>query len=87
MIGVIRELEDYLKVKEVKLAIIDGVRLHEIASLNLATVYKEDLVSCISNIEEIKASSHDKIQVSEMTCYWAFCGGVLIIGYLRGRDI
>ena len=55
--GVIRELEDFLRAREVKLAIINGPRLHEIASLNLPTVHKDDLLSCISNIEEIKSST------------------------------
>jgi hypothetical protein len=36
------------------LPFILGIRLHEIASLNLATIHKEDLISCISNIEEIR---------------------------------
>mmetsp|Transcript_34142 Transcript_34142/g.32567 ORF Transcript_34142/g.32567 Transcript_34142/m.32567 type:complete len:993 (-) Transcript_34142:38-3016(-) len=53
--GVIKELEGYLKSQEVKLAIIDGIRLHEIASFNLPTIHKEDLISCISNIDEIRA--------------------------------
>ena len=40
MKGVIKELELYLRGREVKLAIIDGIRLHSIASLNLATLRK-----------------------------------------------
>ena len=55
--GVIRDLEDFLRAREVKLAIINGPRLHEIASLNQPTVHKDDLLSCISNIEEIKSST------------------------------
>jgi hypothetical protein len=55
--GVLRELEDFLRAREVKLAIINGPRLYEIASLNLPTVHRDDLISCISNIEEIKSST------------------------------
>ena len=55
--GVLHELEEFLRAREVKLAIINGPRLHEIASLNLPTVHRDDLISCISNIEEIKSST------------------------------
>ena len=62
--GVIRDLEDFLRAREVKLAIINGPRLHEIASLNLPTVHRDDLLSCISNIEEIKSSTSTGKRVS-----------------------
>ena len=40
VLAIIKDLEQFLLRKEVKLAIIDGVRLHSIASLNRSTVYK-----------------------------------------------
>ena len=62
--GVIRELEDFLRARGVKLAIINGPRLHEIASLNLPTIHKNDLISCISNIDEILSSGNGLSAVS-----------------------
>ena len=54
---VIQELEEFLRLRDVKLAIINGPHLHEVASLNLPKVQKEDLISCISNIEEIRGAT------------------------------
>jgi hypothetical protein len=51
---IVKLLEDFTRVHDIKLAIIDGPRVHSIASLNLSAVSKEDLMSCISNIEELK---------------------------------
>ena len=56
--AVIRELEEFLRAEQVTLAIIDGIRVSEIASTNpTAGVFKEDLIACISNIDEIRMSS------------------------------
>ena len=40
LLAIIKELEEFLLGKNVKLAIIDGARLHSIASLNRSTIYK-----------------------------------------------
>jgi hypothetical protein len=65
--GVIRELEDYLKGEEIKLATIDGLRVHELASLNSVTgVYKEDLISCICNIVQLRNDTLNKDQGSSL---------------------
>lgn len=59
--GIIRELEDYLKGEDIKLATIDGLKVNELASLNSVTgVYKEDLISCICNIGQVRNGTINK---------------------------
>ena len=54
--SIITLLEDTLLLHEVKLAIINGPKLSELASLNLSVYEKDDLYQCMSNIEQIKPS-------------------------------
>ena len=50
----IAKLEKILNEFHVKLAIINGPALYELASLNLPVVSKEEILKCISNIDQIK---------------------------------
>lgn len=50
----IAKLEKLLSEFHVKLAIISGPELHKLASLNPAAVTKDQILKCISNIDQIK---------------------------------
>lgn len=50
----IAKLEKFLSEFHVKLAIISGPELHKLASLNPPTVSKEQILKCISNLDQIK---------------------------------
>jgi hypothetical protein len=50
----IAKLEKLLSEFHVKLAIISGPELHKLASLNPPTVSKEQILKCISNLDQIK---------------------------------
>ena len=50
----IAKLEKLLTEFHVKLAVISGPQLHQLASLNLPAVNKEQILKCISNIDQIK---------------------------------
>jgi hypothetical protein len=51
--AVIKLLEDLLSENSIKLAFINGPSIFSLASLNLAIIDREDLLNCISNIEQI----------------------------------
>ena len=50
---IIAQLEKLLREHSVKLAIINGPCLYDLASLNLVTVERDELCSCISNIDQV----------------------------------
>ena len=50
----VAKLEKLLDEFHVKLAIINGPALYELASLNLPVISKEEILKCISNIDQIK---------------------------------
>lgn len=51
---IISMLEKLLREHSVKLAIINGPCVYDLASLNLVTIEKDDLILCISNIDQVK---------------------------------
>jgi len=66
---VISQLEEFLRSFEVKLAIINGPKLFEIAQLNHPVLSREDIFSVISNIDQIEVllqnrDAHNKSQVT-----------------------
>ena len=50
---IITMLEKLLREHSVKLAIINGPSLYDLASLNLVTVERDELIMCISNIDQV----------------------------------
>ena len=61
-------MRDYL----VKLAIINGPALYELASLNKPAVTKDELLLCISNIEQIKPRLRSNVtgEIGEEVSFW-----------------
>eukprot|EP01034_Spumella_vulgaris_P021953 gene21953-28033_t len=52
--AIITQLEEFLSKFEIKLAIVNGPKLFELSKLNMSTLSKIDLYSCISNIDQIQ---------------------------------
>lgn len=55
IVSIIYQLEDFLTRNDVKLAIVNGPQVFELAKLNLPMLKKDDLFSCISNIDQVEA--------------------------------
>jgi len=51
---IIALLEKLMKDYSVKLAIINGPCLYDLASLNLVAIEREELLTCVSNIDQVK---------------------------------
>lgn len=62
---IIYQLEEFLTKNDVKLAIINGPQIFDLAKLNLPVLKKEELYSCIANIEQIEASLDSGVDVSK----------------------
>lgn len=56
--SIIYQLEDYMTKNDIKLAIINGPRVYELAKLNLPILKKPELYTCIANIEQIELTSN-----------------------------
>jgi hypothetical protein len=50
---IISLLEKLMREHSVKLAIINGPNLYDLASLNLVTIERDELISCVSNIDQV----------------------------------
>lgn len=66
---IITQLEEFLQSFEVKLAIINGPRLYELAKINIPILSKEEIYSMISNIDQIEVllDHHDTQSKSQIT--------------------
>ena len=51
---IIAQLEKLMREYSVKLAIINGPCVYDLASLNLVSIEREELVMCISNIDQVR---------------------------------
>ena len=51
--SIITQLESVMASHDVKLAIINGVKVHDLSALNLPYINREDLIGCVANIEQI----------------------------------
>ena len=70
--GVIREIEDYLKIEEVDLAVIDGSRVNDISSFYSVTgVFNEDLISCITSTRSATTQSNSRKEIHGDRDLWA----------------
>ena len=52
--AVISSLEKYMTEFDVKLAVVNGPRLYDLAALNMTTIEREDMLQCLSNIDQVK---------------------------------
>lgn len=52
--ALIRQLEEIMVQYEVKLAIVNGPKLFNLASLHAPTISRDELLSCVSNAEQIR---------------------------------
>lgn len=62
--SIIFQLEEFLTQNEVKLAIINGPQVYELAKLNLPVLKKEDLQACIANYDQVEASLESTTDVT-----------------------
>lgn len=51
--SIITQLESVMASHDVKLAIINGVKVYELSALNLPYINREDLIDCVANIQQI----------------------------------
>jgi hypothetical protein len=63
--SIIFQLEEFLTQNEVKLAIINGPQVYELAKLNLPVLKKEDLQACIANYDQVEASLESTTDVTK----------------------
>lgn len=54
--SIITQLEEFLTRNDVKLAIINGPQVFELARLNLPVLKKDDIYSCIANVDQVDAN-------------------------------
>ena len=68
----ITTLEEIMQQFVVKLAIINGPALHALASLNKAAVTKDEVLNCVSNIEQIKPHLRSTVtgEVNNEISFW-----------------
>ena len=62
--SIIYQLEEYMNKNDIKLAIINGPRVYELAKLNLPLLKKPEMHSCITNIEQIELTSNSGSDLS-----------------------
>lgn len=63
--SIIFQLEEFLTQNEVKLAIINGPKVYELAKLNLPVLQRGDLQACIANFDQVEASLDSTTEVSK----------------------
>jgi hypothetical protein len=63
--SIIYQLEEYMSKNDIKLAIINGPRVFDLAKLNLPMLKKPELHSCIANIEQIELTSASGNEMSK----------------------
>jgi hypothetical protein len=63
--SIIFQLEEFLTQNEVKLAIINGPQVYELAKLNLPVLKKDDLQACIANYDQVEASLESTTDVTK----------------------
>jgi hypothetical protein len=56
--SIIYQLEEYMNKNDIKLAIVNGPRVYELAKLNMPMLKKPELHSCIANIEQIELTTN-----------------------------
>jgi hypothetical protein len=63
---IIRLLEEIMAAHDIKLAIINGYKIYELAILNMPFYDRNDLLACVDNIDQIRSSLNSLRDASKL---------------------
>jgi len=63
---IIRLLEEIMTAHEIKLAIVNGYKIYELAMLNMPFFDRDDLLGCVDNIEQIRPALNSLREASKL---------------------